>query len=228
MRNLLPMLFLPLLLASGGCGKKVSDTLTDSGPTQDDDDERTDGGCEEDIPTAACADPCGGGSTGVAQCIDGTWQCPPEDGIDCPWDGGPDACSSGAGVACSGDTYCTGVYQVPSCENGVWSCEWAGECEGDGGEPDAPEPVDASRTLFACGDQACDPTTTFCAIVTGGPVNEDGGASSNYYCELLPPSCVQGQPATCQCVQGVQGSGGSAGSSCIAENGDVIVTYDNP
>jgi hypothetical protein len=227
MRNLLPLVFfLPLLLASGGgCGRQVSDSISDGGNHGDDtnpgDGGSPDGGCVYgDVPGVACEAPCGGGQVDP-QCIDGIWQCPEyAGGIDCPpppEDAGVDACSYTVG-ACPGDPPCIGFYPTPVCENGNWSCQWSGVCE-DGGVPDA------TTTLFACGDLACDPTLSYCQITTGGPVNEDGGTSSGYWCEPLPTSCAQGQ-ATCDCVQAFGGV--SNACSCIGQNGDVIVTCDYP
>ncbi len=228
MRTILPLLALLPLLFGAGCGKQISDSVTDGGPPHGGDDDSydgglNDGGCSNDIPTIACQLPCGGGTTGL-ECVNGTWECPSYDGVDCPPppdDGGPDACSYTVG-ACSGISPCEGVYETPVCYDGTWSCEWNGVCE-DGGAPDAPYEFDGGQALFACGDQACDPTTSYCQITTGGPVNEDGGPSSGYWCEPLPSSCAN-TAATCDCVLAFEGV--SSSCSCIGHGGDVILTCD--
>jgi len=231
MRNIPLVFVLPLLFAasaSTGCGRELSESL-DGGsqhPGDDDDDGGTvDGGCSTTSPPIDCETPCGGGAV-EAQCVDGAWQCPEFNGIACPApdDGGVDACSESVG-ACAGVTPCTGMYETPVCENGIWSCEWTGVCE-DGGEPDAPTPIDdAGESFFACGDQACDPSVSYCQITTGGPVNPDGGSSSGYWCEPLPTSCAPGA-ATCACLQAFGDV--TSWCSCIGQDGDVIVTCDVP
>jgi len=233
MRTIYPLaLVLPLLFASAACGRGFSESPDggpgpgdDSGPGPGDDGGSPDGGGCGAQPGFACSEPCGGGYT-EPECVDGTWQCPEYGGVDCIEDGGPgpDACSSYPPFACAQKTGCTGVSlsSQPECENGNWTCVSTGECD-DAEAPDAwPPPYDdGGPSLFACGDQACDPTQSYCQILTGGPVNPDGGPSSGYACISLPGSCTPGAAASCDCVQAWEGV---STCSCIAENGDVIMT----
>jgi len=222
MRIILPLVF--VLPFAFGCGHGSSDSIDDGGHHQGDDDDDGGspdaGGCGNEVPPIACSAACGQGEV-PPQCIDGVWQCA-EYGIDCSEDAGVDACSYTVG-ACGGGELCPGVYQEPVCYGGAWSCQWDGVCEEEAGPPDAwvPPPFDAGPPLFACGALACDPSSSYCQITTGGPVGEDGGSNAYFSCIPLPPSCASGGDTSCACVQAFQGAGGCG---CVTENGDVVVT----
>jgi hypothetical protein len=225
----------PLLLLVG-CGAGRSQVAgDDSGPpvhpTPGDDGGEDGGTCQGGIDVQ-CIDPCGDFVS--PECVGGYWQCPTYPiGVDCPLpppiDAGLDACSNYPPIACVQPIGCNGVYTYAACEYGQWSCQTSGECEEDVWSPppfdDAQPPPDDAQPpppgYFSCGDTACDPAATYCQILTGGPVNDDGGSSTAYSCVGFQSAC-SGE-ATCACAGGLPPSCG-----CVAQNGDVIVTCAVP
>jgi hypothetical protein len=172
------------------------------------------GECQGPVPF--CGNPCGGEALSP-QCLNGFWECPEEPLCPPPEDaGGPDACATEGPPPCP-DTPCGEYY--PICEYGLWSCIYnGGTCVVDAGPP--PPPVDSGPSLFSCGNQECDPTTTFCAILVGAGVpNEDSGVGTNSYCVPLPSGCESG--ATCGCLGTIQAPGQC---DCLQSGSDVVVT----
>jgi hypothetical protein len=53
-----------------------------------------------------------------------------------------------------------------------------------------------SETTYRCGNQSCDPTTSYCEI----SINDVPGPQYFASCEALPAGCAAGQPATCDCL----------------------------
>lgn len=159
------------------------------------------------------------------------------------------ACGSYYSPTCGSDGWtCSAVHCVedsgpgpcgvpPICPVSDSCTLWSAECSPDGWEciptdlgcddasVDAPVDdggADVYEPPFSCGDTACDPTTSFCVLLVGGPV-EDGGTSSNYDCFALPQTC-EGQPASCACVSAGETAPGACG--CIESGDHVIVTCD--
>jgi hypothetical protein len=168
--------------------------------------------------TEECELPCGGGFTGPV-CTTTGWQCPVFNGGICPEDAGP--CGAPPPDFCKSDDPCTD-WSLQCLAGGAWACVPTPIACSDASTDDA-SPEDAGEALFACGSSACDPGATFCAIVVGGPVADDGGASSSYYCLPLPTTCA-GESASCACVSAGEQSPGACG--CIQSSDHVIVTCD--
>jgi hypothetical protein len=225
---------LPLLFACGAGRSELEDS--DSGsvapphPTPGPDGGQ-DAGCSDNVDVA-CIDPCG--DPVPPTCVSGYWQCPDygPGPVSCPIqieDAGPDACSPYPPIACPQPVQCPGIWSQAVCDNGEWSCQYFGQCEEDVWVPtpfDAeppPPPIDAQPAppYFSCGDTACDPTATYCQIMTGGPIVDDGGPlPPPFACAPLPPTCAG--EATCDCVSV------PVSCDCVAQSGDVIVTCVNP
>jgi hypothetical protein len=164
---------------------------------------------------------------------EGTWTCPSGPDLYCPPPDGGGCTGPAPSIWCSdgcGDSYLTQA----TCSYGSWTCPllYGPVCIIDAGPYDGwpvwDGQVDANPPPppnFACGDLACNPSTSYCTIDTGGPVQEDGGVGSYYSCNALPTSCDAGA-ASCACVQAYQGV--SPGCGCVEENGDVIITCAVP
>lgn len=125
-----------------------------------------------------------GCSLGPSRCVDGVYECP---AVICPsGDGG--ACTPPAGFVCTEPTVPPGCSVLPpSCVDGVYTCNGV-VC-----------PIDAGPS-FQCGNAGvtCDPSSQYCSIVEGGPLQPDGGVAVNASCVALPAAC--GGDATCTCV----------------------------
>jgi hypothetical protein len=209
------------LLPTLACGRGLSDSLDDPGTSPGGDAGEDGGGCIGSPPG------CGYGTCDTSDplsaiCFNGHWQCPELGFPDCPAaDAGEDACSSEPPIACAGSSGCPGVYATPSCTGGQWSCVvTTPECPEDAGVDAAPPPP----ASFACGDLACDTSTSYCQIDTGGAAQPDGGVESSYACNPLPTFCGSGASLTCDC--GVPWLPTACG--CITNNGVMIVTCAEP
>jgi hypothetical protein len=234
--TLLVALIAPLLLLPIACGNEKSELLDEdsgapahSGPSNQ---SGTDAGCPGEEPPCDTACPGEPVQNTPAQCVNGIWQClgygtvcetedagPPDDASP-PDDGGPECGSSPPpGFYCPAP--CSGAWGgYPSCDEGTWSCNIV-ECIPDGSVLDSDPPPPG---LFACGDIACDPASSYCQIDTGGAV-PDGSAYSGYSCQPLPASCSG--VGTCGCALPDAGLG-SVSCDCLAQGSDVIVTCTIP
>jgi hypothetical protein len=213
----------PLLFAA--CGVGTSQTAgtgptpgSDSGTKPD-----NDAGDDADASASCLSGPsnpgpaCTGcdGNPVSPECVDGTWQCPI---FGCPaeFDAG---CGGSFYPSCPVTIGCGPVWTA-ECVGNQWTCEeQPSECGPDASVDVFVPPVEP---VFACGNAGCDPTTSYCQVVTGGPVLTDGG-SGGFSCIPLPSSCTAGA-ATCACVQAVQG----IGCGCVEAVGDVTVTCELP
>jgi hypothetical protein len=227
-------LILPLTFVAG-CGGGKSAAFADAGaPPPVPEDAST---CPAAVPDIYCI---GCGTSGVdLVCVGGNWECP---SVDCPEpgpgpgpgpvppppspvDGGPDACASGSPFACTSPVGCIGAY-LPTCSNGQWACVWDGEaCGLEAGAPEAGPPGDADPpppSKFSCGNTACDPTTSYCQITTGGAVDDAG---SSLVCAPLPTACTGA--ASCACIQAGQELS-PIPCDCIEQGGDVVITCVAP
>jgi hypothetical protein len=224
-------------LGLGACGVGTSQSsgthhvpvppIEDAGTDAESD---PDGGCVDSTdPVPACTD-CEGRLIAPV-CVAGGWQCPEfgcpaqcggSEPISCPVSPGP--CSPTWTVQCLDNTW-TCVEQVPVCDQLDASDDAPYSPDADypdasvDGGPDAPPPPPP----FSCGNLGCDPTSSYCQITTGGPVNDDGGATS-FYCISLPTSCVPGGAPSCACIQADQG----IGCGCVEAGGEVTVTCEIP
>jgi hypothetical protein len=176
------------------------------------------------IPEPQC--PGCDGTTLAAECANGVWGCP---SIGCPIQ---DAGCSGEPVPpCPAPTGPCGPYYEVECVANQWTCvDVGGVCIDDGGT-DAPIIIDDAGTdapiiiddagpppAFACGNLGCEPSSSYCEVTTGGPVD----AGSAFACPLLPTAC-NGGPATCACL-GLIGQG----CGCVEQHGDVTLTCELP
>jgi hypothetical protein len=170
--------------------------------------------CESTAPGPVCTGCNGEPISG--ECFDGVWSCP-ELGCPIEIDAG---CSGGPVPACPAPSGSCGPYYQLECVSNQWTCVDVGGACFDAG-PDSPiEIYDASpQPPFACGNLGCDPSTSYCQITTGGPV--DAG-NTTFACDLLPSACGSG-PATCACI-GLIGQG----CACVEQHGDVTLTCELP
>jgi hypothetical protein len=214
MRSFAIAAFLAPLVFACGLGVSQSHGTPQPSPPADLPDGGDDAGCGP-IPLIACETGCGQ-YNGGPQCVNGTWACPTFEGSGCPVEVDAGGC---AGPAPACPTSCPGQGTQAFCAGDQWTCLDTA-CA-----PDAsPPPLDASPDpLFACGDSACDPETSYCQIVAGGPVLDDGGTPSAYSCNPLPASCGAGT-ATCACIAAIEGEG----CGCVASGGKVIETCELP
>jgi hypothetical protein len=244
MRSFLPSLALFVFvapLAVAACGVGTSQTTgphptphEDAGPGPGPDGgpgPGPDGGCDytDPSPGPECTD-CYGNPV-APFCIGGTWQCPE---YGCPIELPDAGCENSPPVPCpSGPIGECAPYWTQQCNGNQWTCvEQFPDCDVVSPPPifdatpppdDAGPPPDDATTppgLFSCGNLGCDPATSYCQITTGGTVGSEDAGSTDFYCIPLPSSCASDTPASCACVQAVQG----IGCGCVQAQGEVTVT----
>jgi hypothetical protein len=224
-------LLAPLLLPLVACGNGRSENLGDSDsgvapphPTPHDD-AGDDGGCGSSIfngTSTSCTDPCG--NPIPPTCFGGEWQCPDDSDpgeISCspPEDAGPEGGGCTGIFVCDQIPPCPEVWYEQVCVNDSWACQPVGTCGVEDSGPPPPPPD------FSCGNLACDPSTSYCQITTGGAILEDGGTPTGFSCLPLPSTC-SGIAASCECVE--SGQELAPACDCVSESGDVIVTCAVP